>query len=64
MNLGGREINRSWAWRRGVKVEMYREEERRVSAWDLRHISGPGRRWRRWRFAAMAVIPRQRDLAS
>ena len=64
MNLGGREIRKSWAWQRGVRVEMYREEERRVSTRDLRHSSGPGRIWRRRRFAAMAVIPRQRDPAS
>lgn len=40
-----------------VRVEMYREDERRVSARDRRHSSSPGRRWSRRRPAAMADIP-------
>ena len=34
--FGDREISRSWARRRVVRVEMYREEERRVRALDRR----------------------------
>ena len=62
--FGGREISRSWGRRHGVRIEMCYEEERRVSALDRRHNSSPGRRCRRRRLATMAVIPRQRDLAS
>ena len=62
--FGGREISRSWGRRHGVRVEIYCEEERRVSAPDRRHSSSPGKRCRRRRPATMAVIPRQRDPAS
>jgi len=34
--FGDREISRSWARRRVVREEMYREEERRVRALDRR----------------------------